>query len=75
MTISSTVKEIEELGTILEVSVNSIRAYLDGADINEVIPGFDQALDEAQGSVFTGSESRSYVVLKIVPEPNEARNE
>ena len=50
---------------LIEVSVKTMRAYLDGnLTLEEILP--DDVIDTAQGSVFTDEVKESYVVIKIV---------
>lgn len=53
-----------ERENILEVylTVDQVRSYLDGNDLPETL---EQALDEAQGSVFSKERPRTHILIQI----------
>lgn len=48
----------------ISISVDSIRKYFDGEALPEEL---ENALDEAQGPVFSGEEPETKIIITVVP--------
>jgi len=51
---------------VLQVTVDQLRRYFDGVEINEVLPDFDLIVDQAQGDV-KQSGQRRWIMIEVVP--------
>lgn len=52
---------------LISTTSDAIRGYFDGATIEEVIPGFDTALDDTQGLVYGKESGVAYLVIEVKP--------
>ena len=51
--------------TVIQTTVSVARAYLDGKEVEECFPNFENALDNAQGEVHDGLHQVAYVVIRV----------
>lgn len=49
----------------LDTTVTAVRSYFDGKELETVIPGFSDILDEAQGFVFAGQGDEAFIVIRV----------
>lgn len=59
-------KHDAEEAYMIQVTVEALRAYFSGQELNEIIPELDDIIDEAQGAVSIANERR-FIMIEVIP--------